>query len=215
MSARAAMVRTFGVLVIAVLSERATAQAAQPCTAFAPEASARSGLSIDVVLRVMRAESGGNPRALSSRGAIGCMQIMPATWRELAMRFDLGRDPWDARANMIGGALYLSEMGRRFGFPAAFAAYNAGPARYEQHLSSGASLPLETQHYVARLASQPGVRAPLNPGSRTRWQQADLFIAQSRLSVAATQVAAGDQTARKSRLFPLQSDTAADAANAR
>ena len=51
-----------------------------PCQANLPEAAARSGLSAEIVLRVMAAESGGNPRAVSAKGAMGCMQIMPATW---------------------------------------------------------------------------------------------------------------------------------------
>ncbi|WP_293977397.1 lytic transglycosylase domain-containing protein [Sphingomonas sp.] len=55
------------------------------CAFHAPEAANRSGLPVDVVLRVMMAESGGNPRIVSSKGAMGCMQIMPATWSYLTV----------------------------------------------------------------------------------------------------------------------------------
>ena len=47
----------------------------------------RSGLGVDVIMRVMRAESGGDARAVSPKGAIGCMQIMPPTWADLTARY--------------------------------------------------------------------------------------------------------------------------------
>ena len=61
------------------------------------EASARFGIPQAWIVRVMRAESGGNPRAVSLKGAMGCMQIMPATWATLSARYGLGADPFDAR----------------------------------------------------------------------------------------------------------------------
>ena len=75
---------------------------------------------------------------------MGCMQIMPATWRYLTARYALGSDPWNARFNMIGGALYLAELARQFGFPGAYAAYNAGPGRYARHVRGTARLSLLT-----------------------------------------------------------------------
>src|SRR3546814_5021713 len=88
---------------------------------------------------------------LSPKGAMGCMQIMPATWRYLTGRHGLGDDPWDARFNMIGGALYLAEMARRFGFPGAYAAYNAGPERYARHVRGAASL--RSEEHTSELQS--------------------------------------------------------------
>src|SRR3546814_19550300 len=76
----------------------------------------------------MHAESLGRPRAMSHKGAMGCMQIMPATWADLTRRHTLGGDPFDPRMNMIGGALYLAELARQFGFPGAYSAYNAVPS---------------------------------------------------------------------------------------
>src|SRR3546814_21023949 len=89
------------------------------CASHATEAALRSRLSEAAILRVMHVESRGRANAISPKGAMGCMQIMPATWRYLTGRHGLGDDPWDARFNMIGGALYLAEMARRFGFPGA------------------------------------------------------------------------------------------------
>lgn len=134
----------------------------------------RSGIAVDVILRVMRAESGGNPGIVSPKGAIGCMQIMPATWAYLSPRYSLGSDPYDARMNMIGGALYLAELARRFGWPGAYAAYNAGPARYIRYAANGVPLPAETVAYTARLG---GVAAPAIAAiPRARWQEARLFL---------------------------------------
>lgn len=137
----------------------------------------RTGLAVDVILRAMRAESGGNPGIVSPKGAIGCMQIMPATWTYLSRRYGLGNDPYDARMNMIGGALYLAELARRFGWPGAYAAYNAGPARYIRYAANGVPLPAETVAYAARLgdAAAPAIAAI----PRMRWQEARLFLDRS------------------------------------
>lgn len=147
------------------------------CAVFAPEAATRSGLPLVMVLRVMRAESGGNPRAVSPKGAMGCMQIMPATWATLSTRYSLGSDPFDARMNMIGGALYLAELRTRFGIPGAYAAYNAGPNRYVRFAANGVPLPAETVAYASRLG---GTGAPiLKADAQARWQEAALFVARS------------------------------------
>lgn len=123
------------------------------------EASQRFGIPRDWVRGVMHQESGGrtslNGRPItSSAGAMGLMQVMPATFAELTARYDLGVDPYEPRANILAGAAYLREMYDRFG-PAHFlAAYNAGPGRVEDHLRSGRPLPNETQRYVQALAPQ-------------------------------------------------------------
>lgn len=134
----------------------------------------RPGLGQDVITRVMQAESAGRPNAVSPKGAIGCMQIMPATWAYLTQRYGLGSDPFDARMNMIAGALYLAELTRRFGLPGAYAAYNAGPARYVRFTVNGIRLPAETVAYAARLggAAEPALAEHLP----ARWQEAGLFL---------------------------------------
>lgn len=160
------------------ISAPAASQVPRPanaCLAHVPEAAARSGLPQDIIVRVMMAESGGNPRALSPKGAMGCMQIMPATWASLSARYALGRDPWDAHANMIAGSLYLAELIARYGVPGALAAYNAGEGRWQRYRDNGTPLPAETVAYIARIGRGAGAvpAAPPEP----RWQEATLFMA--------------------------------------
>ena len=119
------------------------------------EASHRFGLPEPWIRRVIRIESGGRAVAggvpiVSSAGAMGLMQLMPATWRDMRAWLGLGGDPFDPRDNILAGTAYLRLMYDRFGYPGLFAAYNAGPARFARHLATGAELPLETRAYVAR-----------------------------------------------------------------
>jgi soluble lytic murein transglycosylase-like protein len=64
---------------------------------------------------VMQLESAGDGRAISPKGALGLMQIMPSTWVELSVRYGLGIDPFDAHDNIMAGAAYLREMHDCFG----------------------------------------------------------------------------------------------------
>ncbi|MBZ7921514.1 lytic transglycosylase domain-containing protein [Ensifer adhaerens] len=158
------------------------------------EASRRFGVPIAWIRAVMRAESAGEPRAVSSAGAMGLMQIMPATWAGLRARHGLGRDPYDPRDNILAGTAYLRELHDRYGSPGFLAAYNAGPGRYEASLG-GRPLPAETRAYVALLApvidgsggTNPTVMAAID---RSAWTRAPLFIAQSGRARAVTSVSA-------------------------
>jgi soluble lytic murein transglycosylase-like protein len=128
------------------------------------EASQRFGIPEDWIVRVMRAESGGhshrNGKPIRSRvGAMGLMQIMPGTWGGLTLRYNLGSNPDDPRANILGGTAYLREMYDQFGYPGLFAAYNAGPARYASTLEGRSRLPSETVAYVASITGS-GSPAP-------------------------------------------------------
>ncbi len=89
----------------------------------------------------MRIESGGDPRAFSPKGAMGLMQIMPKTYAGLRARHHLGPDAYNPRDNILAGAAYLREMLDRYGSSGFLAAYNAGPARYDEHLTTGRPLP--------------------------------------------------------------------------
>ncbi len=120
------------------------------------EASRRFGIPPEWILAVMRVESGGDAHALSRAGAIGLMQVMPATYAELRRDLGLGPDPFAVRDNVLAGTAYLRRMYDRYGSPGFLAAYNAGPGRWETHLSGVRSLPAETVRYVERLAAITG-----------------------------------------------------------
>jgi soluble lytic murein transglycosylase-like protein len=126
--------------------------APDPVAATVVEAARRFGIPASWIRAVMQAESGDDARAVSPKGAMGLMQIMPATWADLRQRYGLGADPFDRHDNIIAGAAYLRELHDRYGSPGFLAAYNAGPARYDDHIEMGEPLPPETQAYVALLA---------------------------------------------------------------
>jgi hypothetical protein len=117
---------------------------------------------------------------------MGLMQIMPETWANLRIRYGLGSDPLDAHDNILAGAAYLRELHDRYGEPGFLAAYNAGPARYEQHLETGQPLPFETQNYVAALppfVAGDHIDGTVVAHSTTQpWTEAALFIARSNRS---------------------------------
>lgn len=120
------------------------------------ESSARNALPAAVVEAVAWQESRFNHAAVSPKGALGVMQLMPAT----ASR--LGVDPADLRANIEGGTAYLAHQMRRFGdLRLALAAYNAGPEAVARY--GGVPPYAETQTYVrsilTRLASASAVGA--------------------------------------------------------
>ncbi|MDH5835342.1 lytic transglycosylase domain-containing protein [Luteimonas kalidii] len=126
------------------------------------EASRRYAVPEAWIRAVMRAESAGctqlDGRPITSHaGAMGLMQIMPATWADLRRRHGLGDDPHDPRENILAGTAYLRELADRFGVPGAFAAYHAGPGRYAAHLQRGASLPAETRRYLAQVSAAAGI----------------------------------------------------------
>jgi soluble lytic murein transglycosylase-like protein len=124
------------------------------------EAAQRFGIPATWIRAVMRAESAGDPRAVSLKGAMGLMQIMPATWAELRLRHGLGPDPFSPRDSILAGAAYLREMHDRYGSVALMlAAYNAGPVRTDEHLATGRALPAETRAYVAALVPELAAEA--------------------------------------------------------
>jgi soluble lytic murein transglycosylase-like protein len=123
-----------------------------PFAQFVSEAALRFGIPTSWIDAVIQVESRGVARAVSPRGAMGLMQIMPDTWSGLRSRYELGTDPFDPHDNILAGAAYLRELHDRYGALGFIAAYNAGAGRYEHHLATGRPLPAETQAYVAALA---------------------------------------------------------------
>ncbi|CDX24418.1 Lytic transglycosylase catalytic [Mesorhizobium sp. ORS 3324] len=146
------------------------------------EAAKRFRLPPTWIRAVLGAESAGDQRATSRKGAMGLMQIVPDTWSDLRVRYRLGGDPYDAHDNIIAGSAYIRELLDRYGSPGWIAAYNAGPGRYEASLQ-GRRLPRETLAYVAIVSSAIGSAGRAKLGSpavsaRDGWKYAPLFAAQ-------------------------------------
>ena len=164
-----------------------------PVASDVSDAAMRFGIPEQWIYAVMRAESAGRVNATSPVGAMGLMQIMPATWATLRARYGLGNNPYNPRANIMAGAAYIREMHDRYGAPGFLAAYNAGPGRYEDYLNKGRRLPAETRNYVAKIA--PDLDGPQRPASTVAapdsypWTRATLFAPRSSGSAigAATQ----------------------------
>ncbi len=188
---RATLLLLSGLILAAPAASTAYAQQApaerpsrsDPYGAFIAEAAQRFGVPEAWIRAVMRAESAGDVRAISPAGAMGLMQIMPATWADLRVRHRLGGNPYDPRDNILAGAAYLREMHDRYGSPGFLAAYNAGPGRYDEYLA-GRPLPAETRAYVATLAPVVGGGELVGPvtvaaADPLAWTRAPLFVAQS------------------------------------
>ncbi len=178
-----------------------------PYAAHVTEASQRFGIPEHWIRAVRRVESADDVQAVSSAGAMGLMQVMPATWAELRVRYRLGRDPFDPRDNILAGTAYLREMYDLYGSPGFLAAYNAGPVRYEAYLA-GRPLPAETRAYVATLAPLIGIGSvtPGQPGivavaaaDPNAWRSSPLFVQPSARNLDAGQptsdVQSGDTSA--------------------
>ncbi len=110
------------------------------------QASQQFGVDANLIRAVILAESSGNPRAISSKGAKGLMQLMDATARAMGVR-----NPLNPEENILGGTRYLSQLLQRFDgdIELALAAYNAGPTAVQKH--KGIPPYQETQQYVARV----------------------------------------------------------------
>ncbi|PWB70817.1 MAG: hypothetical protein C3F15_13390 [Holophagae bacterium] len=108
--------------------------------------STEEGLDPKLVDSVVRVESGYNPSAVSHKGALGLMQLMPDT----ARRLDVD-DPFDPEQNVRGGIRELDRLIERYSgnLQLALAAYNAGEGAVEQH--RGIPPFQETRNYVARV----------------------------------------------------------------
>jgi hypothetical protein len=109
------------------------------------------------IREVMHQESGGRlyedgQLITSDKGAMGLMQVMPATYDELRTRYDLGDDPYDPHDNIMAGTAYMRELYDAYGSPGFLAAYNAGPGRLDDYLYRRRALPDETRRYVAHIA---------------------------------------------------------------
>jgi len=150
------------------------------------QACARHRVDAELLAVVMVVESGGSPTAISPAGAVGLMQVMPATGKDIArLRGIKGyHEGWltDPNTNIDFGAWYLAKQLANFGGPdpaysveLAAAAYNGGPGRLRRHLRGQADLSNETSRYKRwvrgmwlerRHADSPTYRAWSRAGGR-------------------------------------------------
>ncbi len=152
-----------------------------PWRPYISEAAQRFDVPERWIREVMRTESGGreyvNGQLVTSpKGAMGLMQVMPATFDLMRQRHGLGDDPYDPRNNILAGTAYIREMYDIYGAPAFLAAYNAGPARLDDQLQHHRPLPDETRRYVAMIAPHIQDSWPANRAAADRmaWNQAPL-----------------------------------------
>jgi soluble lytic murein transglycosylase-like protein len=148
-------------------SERPARSSASPVTLIA-QAAQNHGIDQRLLEAVAWQESRGRMDAVSAKGALGVMQLMPGTAAEL------GVDPRNPADNIRGGAIYLRQQLDRFGsVPLALAAYNAGPGAVIRY--GGVPPFRETRDYVSKIMSRldPITRA------RARIQTAPLTVSSS------------------------------------
>ena len=125
-----------------------------PYAEFIAAASQAHGVDPLLVKALIQVESGYRPKARSPKGAVGLMQIMPATAREYKVR-----NPFDPKANIEAGVKHLRSLLERFGrerTELALAAYNAGPGAVERF--NGVPPYRETRNYVARILALAGLK---------------------------------------------------------
>ena len=144
---------------------RVRTRAATPAKKHSPEAlashvhnaAARHGVPPTLLAAVIAVESEFNPRAVSNRGAVGLMQLMPMTAVLLGVR-----NAYDPHENVHGGARYLRDLLERFDYdiPLALAAYNAGPQAVVRH--RGIPPYPETRQFIARVMQR--MREPKSGG---------------------------------------------------
>jgi len=138
-----------------------------PWRPYIRDASSRFSVPQAWIRAVMHQESGGqeyrNGQPITSgAGAMGLMQLMPATYADLQAQYGLGSDPFEPHDNVMAGTAYIRQMYQKYGAPAFLAAYNAGPQRLEDYLYKGRILPNETIDYVASIAPHLGTEIAMS-----------------------------------------------------
>lgn len=124
--------------------QTASVAAAAPYREIIERVSAQEGVDARLIHAVITVESGYRPRARSPKGAMGLMQLMPATARQYSVR-----NPYDPTANIEAGTRHLKSLLARFPMALALAAYNAGDGAVERF--GGIPPFAETRNYVSRI----------------------------------------------------------------
>jgi hypothetical protein len=112
----------------------------------------------DILIKQAQAESSFDHSKVSPKGAIGLMQLMPDTAK------DLGVDPRDMKQNIKGGVTYFNQMLKQFGnIPDALAAYNAGPGALQEIKAGKLPLPKETADYLEKILGKRAAIGGITP----------------------------------------------------
>jgi soluble lytic murein transglycosylase-like protein len=131
-----------------------------------------NGLHADLVRAVVQVESAFNVRARSPKGALGLMQLMPATIQQYGVR-----NPFNPAENIRAGVAYLRQLLDRYAnnVELALAAYNAGPGAVDRH---GQTVPpyKETQSYVSRITGLTG--RPVQPRGKQIYKTMEMVDGQ-------------------------------------
>lgn len=131
-------------------------------------AATAAGLDPQAVATIHALEGVRNPDGTwqtSARGAVGPMQMMPDTFKEVAAKYGIAGDITDDTANFKAGALYLRDLIAQFkSTDLGVAAYNAGPGRVAGSLKDGTALPDETSAYVRNFRSAYAGNPVTGPG---------------------------------------------------
>ena len=141
----------------------------------------------DLVRAVVQVESAFNPYAKSTKGALGLMQLMPATIRQFGVK-----DPLNPEENIRAGVAYLRHLLDRYDNDEqlALAAYNAGPGAVDRH---GQSVPpyVETRQYVARVNGLAAPPVRMEPLGRTIYKSTDIVDGRAVLKFSNTKPSSG------------------------
>ena len=139
---------------------RGTAATAADIDSAIEQAAARHNVDPNLVRAVVKVESNFNPNAVSRKGAMGLMQLMPSTARQLKVK-----NPFDPEQNVDAGVRHLKQLLESYGGDVrlTLAAYNAGAGAVAR--SSGVPHFAETQNYVRRITNLYNAGSGLNVGA--------------------------------------------------
>jgi soluble lytic murein transglycosylase-like protein len=158
-------------------------------------AASRFAIPARWIAAVMQVESAGRANAVSPKGAMGLMQLMPNTWSDMQARYHLGDNPFNPDDNIVAGAAYLKLLFDGFGASGFLGAYNAGSGHFRDYLAGLRPLSDETQRYLAKLARllpELPIGTVLNSaGPAQGWRAGSLFVAAAGVAAAVTAPSAG------------------------